>query len=417
MTPNERYVRENSARAMFIYCEEGNQEAVSKALKAIYNKKRLPHHPGTLYPDGRAMKFVPGNYGLTTSIGPTQAQRQLFIKRKEIQIEVCETARTHKIRINGLLEADISVPINNPAVNDVQFATIKQLLMAIKSKQYFVTPAISGVDLVRNPHEDSYYIATFYLGFREEVETIFSHLPVYLAAHYGSKIWNCFSLPFRMQMKEFFFDRETNTVVAGTSATELQDDLILDDQYAELFGVNCSLDNCETSNNQKVMQFDLSKMFNLELIPDSNNILADNSGSTETALTDVSAVTQIMDVEKCDDDNSKNDNADEMKDDNEDMEKLDESKSENDDNHQKDANTKGEGKKDEKEEKNANEEVIQDDLSVMSGLSEDPPDDKPNPPDDIKQITIPVLPALPDSNDEDLKQTSCKSATTPPSKR
>ena len=134
MSPNERYNRETGARAMFIYCEEGNQEDVSKALKSIYNKRRPPHHPGTLYPDGRALKFVPGNYGLATTIGPTQAQQQLFIKRKEIQIEVCQTARTHKIRINGLLEADISVPIDNPAVNGVQSATIKQLLMAIKSK-------------------------------------------------------------------------------------------------------------------------------------------------------------------------------------------------------------------------------------------------------------------------------------------
>ena len=220
-----------------------------------------------------------------------------------------------------------------------------------------------------------------------------------------------------MRMKEFFFDRETNTVVAGTSEEELQDDLYLDDQYAEMYGVSCSLENCEISS-QKKMQFDLSKMFNLELIPDSNNILADDSGSTETALTGISAVTQIMEAGKGGDDHSKIDKADEMKDDDdEDMEKLDESKSENDDNYQKDDNTKGEGKKDKKEENNANKEVIQDDLSVMSCLSEDPPDDKPNPPDDIKQINIPVLPALPNSNDEDLKQTSCKSATTPPSRK
>ena len=83
------------------------------------------------------MKFVPGNYGLATTIGPTQAQQKLFTKRKDIQIEVCKVARTHKIRINGLLEADIDVPINNPAANGVQSATIKQLLMTIKSKEDF----------------------------------------------------------------------------------------------------------------------------------------------------------------------------------------------------------------------------------------------------------------------------------------
>ena len=114
-------------------------------------------------------------------------------------------------------------------------------------------------------------------------------------------------------MKEFFFDRETNTVVAGTSAEELQDNLYLDDQYAEMYGVSCSLENCEISN-QKNMQFDLSKMFNLELIPDSNNILADDSGSAGTALTSISDVTQIMQDGKGEDDYSKIDKEDKMKD-------------------------------------------------------------------------------------------------------
>ena len=125
---------------MFIYCKEEDQEKVTNALKSIYNKRRPPHHPGTSYPDGRAMKFVPGNYGLATTIGPTQDERELFIKRKSIQIAVCQTARTHKIRINGLLEADVSVQITNPAANGVRFATIKQILMSIKSKQDYVTP-------------------------------------------------------------------------------------------------------------------------------------------------------------------------------------------------------------------------------------------------------------------------------------
>ena len=106
-------------------------------------------------------------------------------------------------------------------------------------------------------------------------------------------------------MKEFFFDQETNTVVAGgRSATELEDDLCLDDHYADMFGVCCSLDNFENSNNQKVMQFDLPKQLNLELITDSNNILADDNGSTATALTDVSTVTQNYSVEEVNDDNS-----------------------------------------------------------------------------------------------------------------
>ena len=93
-------------------------------------------------------------------------------------------------------------------------------------------------------------------------------------------------------------------VAGGCSATELEDDLCLDDHYADMFGVRCSLDNFENSNNQKVMQFDLPKQFNLELIPDSNNILADDNGSTATALTDVSAVTQNNGVEEGDNDDS-----------------------------------------------------------------------------------------------------------------
>ena len=149
MSPNERYVRDNAARALFIYCEEEKLEAVSNGLKAIYNKPRPAHHPGTDYPDGRAMKFVPGNFGLATSIGPTQEQQKDFNRRKSIQIDVCKIARSNTVRINGLLKADVAIPIKNPAAHGVQSATIKQLLMAIKLKEDFKTPMISGVDLVK----------------------------------------------------------------------------------------------------------------------------------------------------------------------------------------------------------------------------------------------------------------------------
>ena len=142
MSPNERYVRDNAARAMFIYCEEEKQEDVSNSLIAIYNKKRPAHHPGTDYPDGRAMKFVPGNFGLPTSIGPTQEQRKDFNRRKGIQIDINEIARSNVVRINGLLEADVAISIQNPAAHGTQSATIKQLLMAIKSREDYKTPII-----------------------------------------------------------------------------------------------------------------------------------------------------------------------------------------------------------------------------------------------------------------------------------
>ena len=292
LSPSERYVRDNAARALFIYCEEEKLEAVSNGLKAIYNKRRPAHHPGTDYPDGRAMKFVPGNFGLPTSIGPTQEQRKDFNRKKGIQIDTNEVFRSNVVRINGLLEADVAISIQNPAAHGTKSASIRQLLMVIKSREDYKTPIISGVDLIKKTNEEPYYVTTFFPGFREEVETIFNHLPVYLAAYYGRKIWDCFSALHKSQMKEFFFDRETNTVVTGgRNKTEREDDLCADESYANMFGVSCSLDFNEDNNNKPVMYFDLTRQFNLDLLPDNTNILADEEGSTGTALTGVSAVT------------------------------------------------------------------------------------------------------------------------------
>ena len=71
---------------------------------------------------------------------------------------------------------------------------------------------VSGVDLITA--EDSYYIAIFYKDYHKEVETIMSHLPVFLDAYYSKNVWQCFSVPFKIKMNDFF-DRETNSVVAG----------------------------------------------------------------------------------------------------------------------------------------------------------------------------------------------------------
>jgi len=79
MTPSGRYTGETAARAMFIYIDKLSHEAVEKGLKSIYNKKCPPHHPSTSYPDGRAMKLVPGNFGLPTALLPTADQKLKFI--------------------------------------------------------------------------------------------------------------------------------------------------------------------------------------------------------------------------------------------------------------------------------------------------------------------------------------------------
>lgn len=149
---------------------------------------------------------------------------------------------------------------------------------------------VCEVNLVKNTTKDPYYVATFYSGFQEEVET---HLPVFLEANFGAKIWDCFSIPFRMKMNDFFFNTKTNTVVAGNrDSMEAEWDNRINNCYAEYFWVSCSFDYNEPSN-KKVMQFDLLKQFNLNKIPDTNGILADNQYSTCTALTGVSAVTSV----------------------------------------------------------------------------------------------------------------------------
>ena len=79
MTPSKRYTRETAARAMFIYTDKASHEEVEKGLKSIYNKRCPPHHPSTNYPDDRAMKLVPRNFGLPTALLPTADQNFLVL--------------------------------------------------------------------------------------------------------------------------------------------------------------------------------------------------------------------------------------------------------------------------------------------------------------------------------------------------
>ena len=108
--------------------------------------------------------------------------------------------------------------------------------------------------LLTNP----FYVATYFPDFQELVETMMSHLPVFLEAKFGKKVWECFSIPFKIQMSDFFFDAETNTVVAGNKDTDkLEWEDRNDKFYAEHFGVACTFDNIE-HENKKLMQFNLS---------------------------------------------------------------------------------------------------------------------------------------------------------------
>ena len=122
MTPSKRYTRETASRAMFIYTDKVSHKAVKKGLKNIYNKKRPPHHPSTDYPDGRAMKLVPGNFGLPTALLLTADQKLKFIQRKSIQIGVNKTFKNNGVRISGLLKADVQVEIDNLSVNGAKTA-------------------------------------------------------------------------------------------------------------------------------------------------------------------------------------------------------------------------------------------------------------------------------------------------------
>ena len=139
------------------------------------------------------MKLVPGNFGLATSILPTQDQKAKFIQRKNIQIKVNKIFKNNPVRIQGLLKADVRVPIKNPSVNGSQTASIKQLIMTIKSKEDFKTPMICGVDLITSNTKEPFYVATYFSGFRKKVETLMSHLPVFLKANFGKKYGNASS--------------------------------------------------------------------------------------------------------------------------------------------------------------------------------------------------------------------------------
>ena len=60
-------------------------------------------------------------------------------------------------------------------------------------------------------------------------------------------------------LSDFFFDAETNTIVAGNKdSEEVEWEDRNDKFYAEHFDIACSFDHNEP-NNQKLMQFDLKK--------------------------------------------------------------------------------------------------------------------------------------------------------------
>ena len=159
-----------------------------------------------------------------------------------------------------------------------------------------------------------------------------------------------------MKMNYFFFNPETNSVVAGNKdPTEVEWDNRNDDFYAEQFRVSCIVEN-SVPNNQKVMQFNLPKQLNLNSIPDTNGILVDDNHSTATVLTGVSAATSIGGVE-----------GDDKEDDEKEKEKGAEKKNgnrEKNDNNETGKSTKKD--KDNMEEDNKKEEYP-DNLSMESG--------------------------------------------------
>lgn len=106
-------------------------------------------------------------------------------------------------------------------------------------------------------------------------------------------------------MSNFFFDAETNTVVAGNKDSDkVEWEDRKDKFYAEHFGVTCTFDNNE-HDNQKLMQFDLSNQFNLDKIPNTNGVLNNDKYSTYTANSGVSAATSVGGVEEDDKDDAK----------------------------------------------------------------------------------------------------------------
>ena len=138
-------------------------------------------------------------------------------------------------------------------------------------------------------------------------------------------------------------------------------------------------------------------MFNLELIPDSNNIHADESGSTGTALTGISAVTDVDQSRKGENDNYKTDNDWEMQDDDDqEMDEVEEIKRQNEDNHQKSGNTNDGSKKDDKEGNNEDD----DQSSVMSGAYKDSNTKIQNSPDDTEKLPLTEVSTNPDGSEE-----------------
>lgn len=87
------------------------------------------------------------------------------------------SSKHNTIRILGLPEADMAISVKNLAANGMKITSIKQLIMAIKSKEDYKTHMINGIDHIKDRAGENYYVATLFQGYCKKSKNNYGTYP------------------------------------------------------------------------------------------------------------------------------------------------------------------------------------------------------------------------------------------------
>jgi hypothetical protein len=309
----EKYNQKTEVRAMHIICSKEKLAQCRKALKGLYNKKRLGKEATRKLPEGRLMKWVP-HAGTVDDIMPTRERKERFMNAKNIQR--CFLSRNVVTIIHGVSDLDLPQKIRT----NEDKVTLKQAIVCIKSITDLETPLFIGVDMKWNGD----IVATSDVSLATEAQMIIAHLPLYLEHALGNKIWKWFLPDHRVFMEENFvysdkdgihrvIDRmkrrpekkERRKVGDGDESmrSESTTSSIDSDDYAGGFAAEsgAAKEAYEDAANFQPfeylddqddnIEFNLALQITLDIPVDADGLIGDDNNSTDTFRTNCSAAT------------------------------------------------------------------------------------------------------------------------------
>ena len=242
-------VKGKEVYAAHLQCDAAKKTKTNTAAKALYNRKT--DKDVAALPEGKWVKYIeclankndrrppPGKY-----------QEQQLARVKQAQFQEKHTTAT----LLGVTDLDLPLDIGN----DLGKATLRQLILGIKTQNNWLWPLYLSVDVSWRGD----LTALYHTANEEEAHTILDYLPVFLEARFGERIWSWFSCSCRDEMSLFKWDAEQCKVVEAVApdaadvtnlygGTELADWEQVDD---------ADLVNEDAAN----ITFDLGQHFNLK---------------------------------------------------------------------------------------------------------------------------------------------------------